>query len=273
MKKHDAKVTIQRPIITGKQAREELLRRAIRPTVPLRKTFVQAVPGTEPRWGPLRTFVVNGDLRGLRLYLLVVAATSASNEDGWTTTLDSLVWGRLVDAEDTATPASVRTAAWRALGRLQDRGLLRRVRSTGNNRYITVTLLREDGSGAPYTRPFADDDSKQESDRFLRLPTTFWKRGSDTAPGMPGLAMLLTLAREKPWSSFPAERMPDWYGWSADTTERGLHSLLAHELVDRRDAYRATPLSPTGATLIHQYRLKAWLRPKAGTRPAKATTS
>ena len=47
---------------------------------------------------------------------MVVAATSASNEDGWSTTLDSLVWARLLDAEDTATPAGARTAAWRTLG-------------------------------------------------------------------------------------------------------------------------------------------------------------
>lgn len=42
----------------------------------------------------MQTFVVNGDLRGLRAYLMVVAATSASNEDGWRTTLDSLVEAR-----------------------------------------------------------------------------------------------------------------------------------------------------------------------------------
>jgi hypothetical protein len=264
-------VTIQRPTVTGRDAREELLRRNIRPTVPLRKTFVQALPGGESRQGPLQEFVANGDRRGLRAYLMVVAATSAANEDGWSTTLDSLVWARLLDAEETASPAGARTAAWRTLGRLQDRRLITRSRSSRSNRHITVTLLREDGLGAPYTHP-ALGAPENPADWYLRLPVTFWTRGFDAQLTLPGLAMLLTVAREKPWSSFPAERMPDWYGWSADTAERGLHDLLALKLAERREAYRRTPLSPTGSTLTYQYRLKPWLQPKARTRPGPAAS-
>ena len=243
MNRSRALVTVERPIVTGRDARAELLRRAVRPTVPLRKTFVQALPGGESRRGPLQTFVSNGDLRGLRAYLVVVAATSASNEDGWSTTFDSLVWARLLDAEETATQAGARTAAWRTLGRLQDRRLIRRARSPRSNRDITVTLLREDGHGDPYTHPAAGP-AVEPADRYLRLPVTFWTKGFDAKLTMPGLAMLLTLAREKPWSAFPAERMPKWYGWSPDTTERGLRELLDLDLAERRAAYRRTPLSP-----------------------------
>jgi hypothetical protein len=264
-------VTIERPVATGKDARADLLARAVRPAVPLRKTFVQALPGGKSRRGPLRTFVSNGDLRGLRAYLIIVAATSASNEDGWSTTLDSLVWARLLDAEDTATPAGARTAAWRTLGRLQDRQLIRRARSPRSNREIAVTLLREDGSGDPYTHP-ADGAAKDPADWYFRLPASFWAKGIDAELTMPGLAMLLTVAREKPWSAFPAERMPEWYGWSADTTERGLRELVDLGLTERREAYRRTPLSPVGYTITNQYRLKSWLRPKAGARPDKAAS-
>lgn len=233
---------------------------------------MQAVRGGESRRGPLQTFVSNGDLRGLRAYLIVVAATSASNEDGWSTTLDSLVWARLLDAEESArTPAGARTAAWRTLGRLQDRQLIRRARSPRSNRDIAVTLLREDGSGKPYTHPAggAPDDP---ADWYFRLPVSFWRRGVDAELTMPGLAMILTVAREKPWSAFPAERMPDWYGWSADTTERGLRELIDLDLAEQREAYRRTPLSPVGYTITNQYRLKSWLRPKAGARPDKAAS-
>lgn len=264
-------MTIERPVATGRDARVDLLARAVRPTVPLRKTFVQALPGGESRRGPLQTFVSNGDLRGLRAYLIVAAATSASNEDGWATTLDSLVWARLLDAEDTATPAGARTAAWRTLGRLQDRKLIRRARSPRSNRDIAVTLLREDGSGGPYTHP-ADGAANNPADWYFRLPISFWTKGFDAELTMPGLAMLLTVAREKPWSAFPAERMPEWYGWSADTTERGLRELVDLGLAERRVAYRRTPLSPVGYTITNQYRLKAWLRPKAGVRPGKAAS-
>lgn len=263
-------MTVQRPTVTGKDAREVLLRRNIRATVPLRKTFVQALPGGESRRGPLQEFVANGDRRGLRAYLMVVAATSSPDDDGeWTTTLDSLVWARLLDAEENASSAGARTAAWRTLGRLHDRRLITRSRSAHSNRNITVTLLREDGSGDPYTHP-ALGARDNPADRYLRLPSTFWTRGFDAKLTIPGLAMLLTVAREKPWSAFPSEQMPDWYGWSADTAERGLRDLLDLGLVDRRESYRRAPLTPAGSTLFYQYRLKPWLRPRPGTRPRTA---
>ncbi|MBO2458131.1 hypothetical protein [Actinomadura violacea] len=86
--------TIQRPAASGAKDRKYLLNRNVRQTVPLRKSLVQALPGSENRAGPLREFVVNGDVRGLNAYLIAVAATGSANEDGWSTTLDSLVWAR-----------------------------------------------------------------------------------------------------------------------------------------------------------------------------------
>jgi len=85
---------------------------------------------------------------------------------------------------------------------------------------------------------------------------------------MARFAMLLAVAREKPWSAFPAEKMPKWYGWSGDTTLRGLKKLLDLGLVERREHYRTTPLSPLGSTMSYQYRLVSWMRPKARPRPA-----
>jgi hypothetical protein len=264
-------LTVERPAVTGLEARTALLHRSIRSTVPLRKTFVQAHPGGESRHGPLSIFVANGDVRALRAFLIVVASASNINTDGWTTTHDSLVWARLLDAEATASTAGARTAAWRTLGRLQERRLIARARGSKSNRDIAVTLLREDGSGQPYTHPAAAA-VVEPADWYLRLPVAFWTRGYDAKLGMPGLAMLLTVARERPWSSFPAEKMPEWYGWSPDTAERGLRELLDLELAERRPAYRRDPLSPIGSTLTYQYRLKPWLRPKAAARPGEAAS-
>jgi hypothetical protein len=157
---------------------------------------------------------ITGHQRGglLARARLPQAVQSASNDDGWSTTLDSLVWARLLDAEETtATQAGARTAAWRALGRLQDRQLVRRARSSRSNREVTVTLLRENGSGDEYYHP-ADGAPDDPVDWYFRLPVSFWTKGLDATLTMPGLAMLLTVAMEKPWSSFPAERMPEWYG-------------------------------------------------------------
>ncbi|MFJ6211755.1 hypothetical protein ACIQGZ_00155 [Streptomyces sp. NPDC092296] len=250
----------QPPKITGRDARIAQLMRAAHRTVPLRHTFVQAVRGSASRHAPLREFVRGGDLRGLRALLLVMAASGGKDQDGHhVTTHDSMVWARLLDTDLGVSGQSARTGAWRVLRRLEDRGLVVCERPRGSTR-ISVTLLREDGTGAPYTWP----DGQTEADRFLRLPTAFWTNGHDEAIDVPGLAMLLALAKEKPWSSFPAEQAPAWYGWSADTQLRGLQTLVTTGLAERRATYEPAPLSPTGATLVYRYRLVDWLRPPRG---------
>jgi len=254
--------SVERPEITGEATRAALLDRAIRSTVPLRRVFVQRPPGSDPRHGPLKDFVANGDQRGARAYLITVAANSQQNSDGWTTELDSLVWARLFDAHlYTDTDQGARTAAWRTLQRLKERKLVELTRARGS-RKISVTLLREDASEDPYTRP-----GVANKDAYLRLPVAFWKKGLDGQVGLPGLAMLLAVAAEKPWHAFPAERMEDWYGWSPDTTLRGLKKLLALGLVERREVFKSAPLTPTGSTSFYQYRLVRWMRPKAQARP------
>jgi hypothetical protein len=156
------------------------------------------------------------------------------------------------------------------LARLDDpRKLVRCARVSGEPNKIRVTLLREDGSGNDYTPP---GEYEGTADRYLRIPTAFWTNGK--AYGrlkLPGLAMLLVLLAEKPWVPLPAERPPQWYGWSADTIERGLRELLALGLAVRRESYKEAPLTPTGSTLFHQYNLKRWLRPPAGQRPDRTT--
>lgn len=252
-----AAADVQPPKITGRETRAAMLQRAIRTQVPLRKTFIQAPPGSASRHGPLKEFVTNGDLRALRAFLMVVACCSKVNEDGWTTTHDSMVWARLLDTDVAATDQAARTGAWRTLRRLEDRGLVRCTRKRGSTK-ISVTLLREDGTGKDYTRP----DGNTEADRFINIPTTFWTKGHVEDLDVPGLAMFLTVAREKPWSAFPAERAPQWYGWSPDTHLRGLTKLLDLGLAERRATYRKAPLSPTGSTLVYQYRLVAAMRPR-----------
>ncbi|MFD5586720.1 hypothetical protein ACFWII_23365 [Streptomyces sp. NPDC127063] len=254
---------------TARDTRTEVLKRSIRANVPLRKTFVQAPKGAVSRHGPLKEFVTGRDLRGLKAYLMIVAACS-SGVNGWTTTHDSAVWARMMDIDQTATEQSARTGAWRTLRRLEQRRLITCHR-TGTK--ITVTLLREDGTGDPYDRPRGDT----EENRFLQIPATFWTKGYDEQLDLPALALLLVVAREKNWSSFPAEKAPEWYGWSADTHERGLKKLLALGLVERREHYEKAPLAPMGVTMTYQYQRTAVVRPrkarKQATTPAAKTTT
>jgi hypothetical protein len=261
-----AKRDMQPPEVTGRDARIAVLERSVRATVPLRKTFVQANPGKRSRHGPLADFVTGRDLRGLKAYLLIVAACSDGSK-GWSTTHDSAVWARLMDIDTSATPSAARTGAWRTLQRLQRHNLITCERPRGST-MIKVTLLREDGSGDAYDRP----SGTTEEDRFLQIPQAFWNRGYDERIDLPGLAMLLVIAREKSWSVFPADKAPEWYGWSADTHLRGLRKLLELELVERRESYTKAPLSPTGMTMTYQYNLKPIMRPRKPKKQGNSTT-
>jgi hypothetical protein len=67
--------------------------------------------------------------------------------------------------------------------------------------------------------------------------------------------MLLVALHEKPNFELPTERVPEWYGWSADTAERGLATLERLGLVTRTTRLKKAPLSPTGQTKVNRYLL------------------
>lgn len=69
--------------------------------------------------------------------------------------------------------------------------------------------------------------------------------------------MLLVIAKEtnskktkEVW--LPYEHMPEWYGISAKSAQKGITELLAERLLKRRPDVRPAPLSPTGST-THMY--------------------
>ncbi|WP_216589222.1 hypothetical protein [Streptomyces brasiliscabiei] len=248
------------PEANTRAAQQALFKRVKRTFVPIRKTFVQAEREKECRHAPLKEFIVNRNRRALDAYLMTLASYG---DDGQPTQLHSAAWARLIGIP--TSNKSPGTAVTRTFEWLQDRHLLTITRARGSQ-YISVTLLREDGSGQPYTRP----KGASEADRFLKLPHAFWEQGFDEKIDLPGLAMLLAVAREKPWKDFPSEKAPEWYGWSADTTLRGLHQILELGLVEREEAFRPEPLSPLGYTRIHKYNLVDWMRPAPGKNPGAA---
>lgn len=143
-----------------------LLDRAKRPFVPIDKTFVQMPRGSARREGPLATFVKNGDLRGLKAYLLIVASASSADESGeWYTTLPLQAWARAFGCFERASGQSAKTAAGKIFARLEERGLIKRTHD-GGKRDVRVRLLAQDGSGEDYRRPTTG---------FLRLSHEFWK--------------------------------------------------------------------------------------------------
>lgn len=221
-----------------------LLDRANRPFVPIDKSFIQMPREEKERRGPLATFVNNGDLRGLKAYLLIVASASSPDEnDEWYTSLSLQTWARAFGCFESANGAAAKTAATRILVRLQERRLIEKAHD-GGKREIKVKLLAQNGSGEEYQRP---------TRRFIRLSHDFWKSGLDEKITLPSLAMLLVILGEKQPCELPSERMPEWYGWSADTAERGLYDLCRMGIIEKQRWSKETALSPTGYTIVNEY--------------------
>lgn len=242
---------------TEEETREALLTRQIRKGVPVRKVFVQTPRGlaADPNdlHGPLATFVRNRDPRALRAYLMILAVTSSGDgEDGWSTTLPTMVWARAFGTTRDAERAGAANAVSKILHRLEERLLVTRARR-GRQRNIRVGLRREDGSGEEYTRP----KGTARAEQFFTLDHAFWLDGWCEKLSLPALAMLLVSLHEtgatKPSFTLPTEHMPKWYGWSADTAERGLSELQDHGLLLKITNTRKEPLSASGWGRINEY--------------------
>jgi hypothetical protein len=232
------------------ETREYLLKRSNRTHAPVPKYFIQC-PDRKlaNRSAPLAEFVRNGDLRGLRALLFLHAIISSGEGDnGWSTTLPLAVWARAFDTTKTASGRSSSTSATKILTRLVDRGMISRAR-TGRSRSITVTLLRPDGSGKDYTRPDG------HVDKFIKLSNKFWTEGWHDKLDMAATAMLLVALHERPVFELATEHVPAWYGWSADTAERGLKTLSNEGLLNVQKRTKKAPLSPSGATEVNLYTL------------------
>jgi len=237
---------------TEDETRAALLARSNRDFAPIAKVFVQSPDQKQAtREGPLSEFVRCGDLRGLQAFCLLHAIISSGDgENGWSTTLPISVWARAFGTTRDATLRSASAAATKVLTRLERRKLISRTRR-GRERRVTVTLLRPDGRGREYTRPGRGND-----DRFLKLPNIYWTAGWHERLDLPATAMLLVALHEKPGFELPTEHMSAWYGFSPDTAERGLKSLVKAGAIQVRQESRKEPLSPTGRTKVNIYTLQ-----------------
>lgn len=237
------------PVASPAQTREWLLTRAKRTFVPIRREFVQRPRGVVPRHGPLAEIVAHRHKRALLAHLIIAAGSSAELEGGWTLTLPSGAWARLMDTTVHAGQESALTAVSKTLTWLEGRHLIRRQR-IGRSRQIRVTLLREDGTGAEYTRPGVADH-----DPYIKLPHEFWLNGWSSKLSLPAIAMLLVASAERPAFQLPTERMPEWYGWSADTAETGFRELRDIGLITVTKERIIAPDSHTGWTVVNRYTL------------------
>jgi hypothetical protein len=232
------------PTPTQQETIEELLARSKREAVPIRWSFVQRGTRKRPQPGPLAEFVGHHDERALDLYLLVHAAASAAR---WNVELPARVWARMLDLHDASGPSAV-SKTWK---RLEDRDLINRDRV---QRRASITLLREDGHGDPYTHPGAGPKSAREP--YLKLPYAYWEDGWYRKLRLPGKAMLLIALSLEDDFILPEDKAKPWYGISPDFAGDGLRGLRKLEVLVSKTDYRKSPLTETEWTEERSYTLQ-----------------
>ena len=228
---------------------------------PLRRTFIQQKQGRTSLPGPLASLVSASDRTALLLYFL--ALTKAS-QPPWDVSLHSAVWARAVGLPDPI-GATARGRISKAWTRLVDRRLVTRAR---RNRLAAFTLLCEDGSGDPYTRPNAS---------YVNVPHELWTTGPSPssrwfeALTLPELTFLIIGLSNLDQFPLPIERGPDYYGISADTLQRGSSGLRRHRLLSVRQRRITAPLSPLGVSSENRYTLESPFGPRG--KPSTAVSS
>jgi hypothetical protein len=230
------------------EAIEALLQRSARTSerVGIRNTFVQGGTQKRPVFGPLHKIVRNADDQALDMFLLHRALVSA---EPWTSApFDAVIWARMLGAEiDKDQGAALVSRIWRRLD--EKYHLISRAKVGRKGVY---TSLREDGSGDPYTVPTGRD-----GDNYFRLPFAYWtdEQAWYRTLSLPSKAMLLVGSTLKPGFILPGERVPEWYGISESTAQRGLQELREVGLLNRAISYKSTPLEKVPMTEVHHYTL------------------
>ncbi|MFE7540826.1 hypothetical protein [Streptomyces platensis] len=232
-----------------------ILDRSQRPnrTVPIRRALLQreARDGTKSP-GALAALVRRSAKRPLDLYLLLSAVTSGGD---FSVTEWSTTWARSVGIFDETAGTAAVSRAWKVLKELQ---LITRARGEGGK--STLTKLHEDGSGRPYTTP-----GEGLGDPYLQLPYEYWDRGWHNVLSLPGKAMLLIASNERKLRfTLPQERMPGWFGISADSAGKGIRELSEHDiLVQLDDEWYDTLKTRSGRASRPVYGLRPPFTPRA----------
>jgi DNA-binding transcriptional ArsR family regulator len=224
---------------TSQETIEALLNKAQRIRVPFRNTFVQIGKRSKTKPGKMATLIRHRDERGLDLYLLIMAVAA---HEPYVAKFDAGVWARALGPHGSVSAAVVS----RALGRLEDLKLISRRRV---GRKVAITVLNEDGSGDPYTRPVSKEDP------WFQLPVEYWLDGWHRKLPLVAKAMLLiALSLPEPFT-LAADKAQEWYGISADTVERGFAKLEESGLLDKTWTRRKAPLTGRGYVMEYRRRL------------------
>lgn len=228
-----------------REAIEALLARSGREFVPLRRAFVQR-RDERGGGGPVAAFTKREP--ALDLYLLLHALAASKP---WDVVLASRVWARLLD--DITPDERSLTFLSRQWRWLEDQRLVRLERA---GRHRRVSLLREDGSGAPYIHPGLGTKREPPEGDYFRLPYAYWRGAFDQRLKVPGKTVLLIALSLQDNFLLPVEHGARWYGVSPERVQRGLKELLGFNLLTVKTHRREAPLTERGYTFDRRYTLR-----------------
>lgn len=237
---------------TPEQTRAKGLELTARGYTVVRHVFVQNHDA--PRPSVLGVMVKERRHRALVLYLLVLCWWPWLQKNHKPLTAD--VWIRALTATG---PARGKALTWspstlsRAWKDLEQLGLIEPTKRIG--RLTAIIPRREDGH-KPYVAP--SGEKKDWANTYFTVPDEFWTEQHFATLSPSALAVLLIILKEttqKPDTPLRRESMPDWYGISGKTVQKGIDELKALGLVHIREAVVSAPLSPNGITRQYFYSL------------------
>ncbi|MGX6446741.1 hypothetical protein ACVU7I_01520 [Patulibacter sp. S7RM1-6] len=206
--------------------------------LPLRRTFAQPAPGSDltPR---LAEFVRTGRDSAYDQFLcLAIRAVAGRHE----VSLDWQVWARLAGLREDITGRRAVRRNWNMLAELD------LVAINPPRRSPVIQLKREDGSGAAYTPP--------ASERYVRVPFAYWRQDFHMKLSMPAKAMLFIALSQPDWFRMPSADVPDWYGISSASAQRGLAELKDAQLLEMTGIKKPAPLTKEKFATDFYYRLR-----------------
>jgi predicted transcriptional regulator len=240
-------MTLESTSASPAETRAELTRLSARGYTQLRHILVQLPDRAAPRASTLARVLPERKHRALLLYLLLLTCWP------WLADrrkpLQADVWIRALTAPGAPTwSASTLSRAW---ADLVDLGLVSKDRE---HRLVRTVPRREDGQ-ADYEVPGGRRD---RWNMYFALPDAFWTDELFAKLSLPGLVMLLLVAKESNAKAevwFTYESAEEWYGIKQKSAQNGLKELEKLGIVHRRRQVVKAPLSPTGSTVRMWYSL------------------
>lgn len=200
---------------------------------PVRNEFIKSSNGQHPMAELLsssRPGKGGGGRGGRTRIALYLSALWIIRKEPYTSTRVAPWWASLIglcSSEEESKTAGARSVrdSWLELER---RGFCLRMGDTKTS--PTIKLMREDGRYRPYTSPTSLKVSA--TDRYFRMPETFWTRGLVANPLMDGSALTMYLTAlyfQARFNSevifFPSDVVKSEIGIGDTTRKRGLRNL------------------------------------------------